>query len=902
VFRFIELSLHGWDLWPSMRIPLDRHVILVSGPNGSGKTTLLDSIRQLLNAPRLSSRRRLQHYLRHPDKPALLRAVVSNEAGERPAPFQRERILTPEVTLACALVPTSSGVPEKRFAVRAGRPSIDELRELLLESRDWLGAERYARVLESAGVTRSLMGVLAVEQGRTNSLFELKPRELFQRVLEMLGDRAVLDRYREARARYDETRRELLHQKTALQTKQIELQTALRTVKRLDDFDEARKKITDLEATLPAAQLQERLKRKRELDPTLQTLRTRIARAELDIPRLHAELAATRTHEGQAKILVESLKARVATADAAHTAAVERRTKASAEVERVESVMRELETLPLLNRLEAESLLEAGGRVLYEAQARSERIESELKEIDLQIAKLKDGLPLHPDEVTHTLEALELRGVSYELLASKCEVTDEALGEAVEAALGDARYALIVADGALDAAVDIATPHRFPGPIWSGRKTNVDLRVGPLAINIGAPEWLPTWLKNIELNSAGRWRDERGTWVSGAPERVLGARANEAELVRRHERRHEITSTLEPAKETVRKAEEDANLLRERRDIAARREWLNTEVQGLPAQRNELKHAEAAFGQAVAHRQTEQDLHEKAGHQLHEASKQRETEAEEVDGLEKQIDGDRTALTNYQREAEEIDRALADAVGKISGELLARAHRGALDGAGTVQKDLENARRRLDDMGDAPPETSREEARHMQKNVEELEGHVTSREMEVGNAERELAACRERYVSLVSATLSAYRDRVQTIARVAELEFEMDLPKIEADERSLDEGRIDVRIGFDGKELLPLGDASFSGGQQVIAGLVLLMGMAETDGRGFFMLDEPFAHLSLDRVDQVGRFLRATRSQFVLTAPTTLDRAQLDPASLVVVLRKKRQGEANAPAPIVAEA
>ena len=111
-----------------------------------------------------------------------------------------------------------------------------------------------------------------------------------------------------------------------------------------------------------------------------------------------------------------------------------------------------------------------------------------------------------------------------------------------------------------------------------------------------------------------------------------------------------------------------------------------------------------------------------------------------------------------------------------------------------------------------------------------------------------------------------------------------------------------MRFGFDGKEPVPLGDPTFSGGQQVIAGLVLLMAMAEMEGRGFFLLDEPFAHLSLDRVDQVGRFLRASRSQFLLTAPTTLDRAQLDPAALVIVLQKKRAHEPHAPVPIVAEA
>ena len=83
--------------------------------------------------------------------------------------------------------------------------------------------------------------------------------------------------------------------------------------------------------------------------------------------------------------------------------------------------------------------------------------------------------------------------------------------------------------------------------------------------------------------------------------------------------------------------------------------------------------------------------------------------------------------------------------------------------------------------------------------------------------------------------------------------------------------------------------------------LVLLMAMAKTGGSGFFMLDEPFAHLSLDRIDQVG-LLRSTRAQFILTAPTTLDHAQLDPASQLIVLRKKRPADPAAPLPVVAQA
>ncbi len=82
MFRFLELSPHGWDLWPAVRVPLDRDVVLVPGTNGSGKTTLLDAIRQLLDAPRLSSKLGLENYL--PRAPLPPRRPAGGSGGAAP--------------------------------------------------------------------------------------------------------------------------------------------------------------------------------------------------------------------------------------------------------------------------------------------------------------------------------------------------------------------------------------------------------------------------------------------------------------------------------------------------------------------------------------------------------------------------------------------------------------------------------------------------------------------------------------------------------------------------------------------------------------------------------------------------------------------------------------------------
>jgi DNA repair exonuclease SbcCD ATPase subunit len=292
-----------------------------------------------------------------------------------------------------------------------------------------------------------------------------------------------------------------------------------------------------------------------------------------------------------------------------------------------------------------------------------------------------------------------------------------------------------------------------------------------------------------------------------------------------------------------------------------------------------------------------------AAHRAREAALTDRTQVEERERqLAVRLQGEKEALERLDAELAAADPRVRELETRVSSELRSLAERGALDGPDTVRSDLDRARREHEALGEPPSREVRDEARHLRANIEEAERHLGSRRREAADAQAELAECRRRYLEVVSGSLHDYRKRAVELAAGAEVEVEMELPRLTDDDRVLDEAAIDVSFGFDGKDPLPLGDPSFSGGQQVIAGLVMLMAMAETDGQGFFLLDEPFAHLSLDRVDQVGRFLRASRSQFLLTAPTTLDRAQLDPASLVIVMQKKRPHEPHAPVPIVAEA
>ena len=133
------------------------------------------------------------------------------------------------------------------------------------------------------------------------------------------------------------------------------------------------------------------------------------------------------------------------------------------------------------------------------------------------------------------------------------------------------------------------------------------------------------------------------------------------------------------------------------------------------------------------------------------------------------------------------------------------------------------------------------------------------------------------------------------------MEVEVRRPKLTDDDAVLREAGLDVRLGFDGKRPIPISDPKLSGGQKVLASLLLLVALTyegEQEGGGFFILDEPFAHLSVERIDHVARFISQTRSQFLLTTPTTHNFAVFSAAKLLLTLRKKKPEMDAAPPPL----
>jgi len=902
MFRFKEFSLLSWDLWPSVKLPRDRDVVVVTGPNGSGKTTLLDAIRQLLNAPKLSTRRTVQRYLRRPGRTALLRAVVSNlalDGGGRP--FAAERIFSDEATVACARVPATGGAPEKRFVVRPDRVPAEELQRIFLSTKDWVGPEQYDRILARAGLTRSLHGLLALEQGKTNALFDLTPHELFRRVLEMLGDQAVLDRYRDARKAHRRCLEELQEQIRGLDFLRVKLDSLRDEVEKLRQWEETRDRVEDLRRRVPAAELQQALADLRDMRAKLPEMRTKVKRGETEAQRLAAELRAAETAEGAAKGALDEANHATEVAQERLGEAKTRLKAADEQIGRLIEDKAQADALPPRDRETLASDERDAWRVLSAAEAQETAARDEVVAWRERIERLRAGKSVYPTAVARTTSALEAERIPFQLLADLVEVAEPALGPAAEAALGDARFALLVAPTDERCVIELARANAFPGPVFVGARQPGEKTCGPLRLAMGAPGWIDAWTRRTRLAEDGSWRDERGTWTHPAGERVLGEVGREAALADAERRVTEAEHRLAEAGAAHLGAEVRLEQISRQIGEEEQRQQLLQRVATLADAQEARRLADATLAEALAAADAARTRRDAAQGTFQQANTRRGEIQKERDVKSSQFEGERRALDELETKAVEAERVIAARRSQVAPELASLAERGELDAPGSVRLDLEKAERGFAALPPPPPPEVRHEEQATAANVKDAQAHVLARQKETEGAEAELTECRRRYAEVVREALHDYRDRILALARLAEVEADVRLPSSLDDDQALDEAGIEVAFGFDGKDMLPLGDSDYSGGQQVIAALILLMAMAEAEGRGFFMLDEPFAHLSVDRIDDVGQFLRASRAQFLLTAPTTLDRQQLDPAALLIVLRKKKPGEAAAPEPLVAE-
>ena len=920
MFHIKSLELVHWDYWQRFTLPLDAQIVTIVGPNGSGKTTLLDALRTLF-ALKCSGKREYKRYVRRSNEAfAWLRAVVDNRRiDNRRHPFFP--LLNDEVTLACR-IRKQGGEWQRQYLIVPGNATI----ETLESAGDWLGVIEYQRRMDSAGLTKAMAEVLSLEQGDTDKLCEYSPKVLLELVFQVFGDKQVLDAYLEAKGQQRETERELQEMSNHLEALDNRVETMTLKVNRYIEWRNLKQEQIRLQSeVLPRLQLL-------DLKESINGARSQIQGARRQLREKKAEQADL---IAKIKCLEQSL------------AAARQREVASGvnlkSIGEISQVTRDAvtQTTALLSeraRLAVLSQSRYGEDVVVMAEAvgrerqRLATVQNERAEIHRRMdamtaltAALNSGRPAAPDDVREFCAALTDAKISHRMLIEIVEVTDPAWQVAVEALLAPYRQLVLLNhENDRARAWHIGEQLRYRHFVTAGKAGAASPQSGALLEVVrfsgDTPEWLIPLLNRVQrventeagaklpavqdwVTQAGYHRERRGGRYIGvaAGDYHFGASGRKSRLAALAVEANALSAkdqNLQSEEEGLRLsiAQQQSRLdgMDAAQMLALRAEEFSHAEESIAAHRKSLQQAEDAVSAANREKDEAVEARHKIDRALDSTDDHRKRLEQETLALEPQLQNQRTEnIKRIQRLRH--DRLNMPPAWYVRDALLQLREQFA--SAEAVKLHLRQLETRLDTEAWETDENIIALRDKLRGDLQRMQADVSQRRTANERARNLTHEAREAYINRLRATIRRYGKNIKELGELAGIEVHCEAPHLENDDLVLAQAGLAVHFNFDQKGLTGLNDGEASGGQQVMKSLILLIGlmMDESQPGGFVFIDEPFAHLDIFNIDRVGSFLKATRSQYLITTPVTHNVNVYDPAELTLVTYKKRPQEAWAP-------
>lgn len=912
MFDFRTFEVVHWDFLKREVIPLDGKLNTIVGPNGSGKTTLLDGMRTLLGI-KCSDDRDYKRYARRNNQPTVwLRAVVTNERqGNGYYPFRP--YISKEVTLVCRIRKRGGDWP-REYAILEGDVPIEQIEEKA--GKDWMGLRDYEIWLERAGLTRAIKHVLTLEQGATDKLSNLSPRELLRLVFDARGDQLILDNYQQAREKQMAIKTELDELQKDLEG--LELKMALNQ-QRIDSFNRRQTLLTKQERLLlediprlEILELQEQIRGGRHNRRGIMRDRRRIKGLRQErvthLESLKEEVSASekefKTRDQDAK------KALTAHGDAKH------------KLTATQDILKEKERLQSLSQKQADGV----DPVALEAEKAG--YQANLSDVRARINVVKSSLHVNkgtlaarrvnrtrdlPGVAIKMRESLNSEGVVHSFLSEVMEIVLEDWQPVIEGLISQEALTILIADRKHQArGWALGEAYQYRNTVTGDLASPPPARRGTLleAVSFSGP--VPAWiicrleqLKTVESVEEGRalpetdnWitrkgycRDRRGGRYVGITDKrtyMYGDAAVQAEiehleqLIRENEK--ELTG-LEAQRNTLVTKIDDCNRLivgwDANKGLAARLAEFAQAEADLPVQQDELRQAGIHLGEAEADKAT-------AFTALREFSQAASATEEKIKSFDHQIEEkDRSIEAEAKRVKGWIDEC-REKRSKLPQESLHRAALQAIrDEVGSLAKAQLQCQDIQEQLDGQEWETDPQVISIGQKF--ELDHAAKHQTIRVRRENHVLALAlvdeaREKYIHFLQATMRRYATNLRVLSDMAAVEVRVVHPQLTNDDMSLAQAGLEVEFRFDKKD-----SDETSGGQKVIKSLILLVALMMDDDQtgGFVFVDEPYAHLDVVNINLVSNFLRESKAQFVLTTPNTHNINVFEAGDITVVTRTR---------------
>jgi len=919
--------------WGSLRpdpVPLLTDGINVcTGPNGSGKTCFLDGVKCLLGITSFAPGRSSTKYIFDggpggvPAERAWLRATLVNPllpgGGERLFAVVPGCEDAEQISIVC-LVSSKEG---RRYRVLPGRlrwgfgRTLEEDLEAFLAANPeetWLGPRKYTEMLERIGITRALREVLALPQGAIDRIVEERPPGLLRNLLELTGERSVLEAVRSGREGNERARAayvEAIEQNRGEKDKLAALQAL---VTRHLEWAGLRDRLQLLrELARPAAEYRDLAADAAEVASQAETKRREIAadQAILDdlakqAPALEAKLHSLTDEseqlverlEGAAAerrdldIRIAALQARV---DEARTAAMRLAGNSGGE--------RDAE--------QAEAEAKAAESMLQTTLARRREVATKLAERQAEAATLEAGGVIVPPEVEAFRALLAEQGVHSAVVAELLEVTDEAdVATRAEAALGETLWALVVpADTYRDVTALAASrgyrygivkaaagePRGVLAQVMAPGEVGLLLERADALAAIEAGQALSLSARgHVAVTADGMHYSEAMAKLQAPARPVLGRNARErhsAALQAEIDRLSEEVAKLDHAIPELR-----ASWLKAMRLLEAARTTAD--------QHSGTGQSERALEQANAARPGLIEREKVLTRELRRIDERRGSAGAELEmarNMQAEVEG---RLAKDLPRLTELETGLAGFQAELAEHALDAAQQAVLDagdlpGTESLLRDLEWLQGQVDDQQRFAAEV-RDDGVLAQRDaqarvVAEADALTEQLHQDLEAQQTRAESSTHRFDQRVRRVMDRLSIEFARICEIAGWRGELHLlPGDRPDDYGLDV----VVAQRPGDRLRSYRDAAHSGGQRATIAIVLLLAaMGAADAADLLLMDEHIAHLDSTNIDHVAALMHALgdRVQFLLATPTNAESLRLSWCDLQLAFLPRDPGRAYSP-------
>ena len=933
MLRLEEVQFINWGPLRPDTVPFVTHDInLITGTNGSAKTCFLNGIKVILGVslPKGSEAREwifnplaladINEAVAPADQ-ALLRGTFCNPiapGGHRFFSWEGgEFELAEHATVVCVV--RRDGI---RYRILPGRARWEEplglsvprfLEQNPLGGQKWKGPRTYDTALSRMGVSQAMRGVLALPQGETGEILNETPAGLLRKILQLTGKQEIIDAYAEERKKFEQAEAKYRDTAKNLELEKATLERRKRDAEKYDEWIEHKQEYEHLrDVLIPAAKYRdagrERDLRVRELEGLEQTIKTKgtdLQAKQQALPASRAELEAAeqdlvtvkrgRDSAGRRLRRLEGVVARFQTA--AKTAKI--------------SYDRALELVAARGVSELASARSQAEREWKRSARALEMLELAIEQLNGEAEALRAGHAAAPVAVQEFRRALAGAGVESLLVADVLEPA-AAPARQIEAALGDAVWALVVAPSEFRRTVIAAREAEYSYPIACAGSGH------PAAVLAGArgPEEVLALLADLDVESVpdvgGPGNGQRGAGADGffhlpslaqlrapATPRIGGAAraARLAEIERRlplaQEERDGLARTVVDAAEQLRDLDEALRLQPE-----------------LDILRGVAERLAGRAEQAQLARDEAEALHSERSKRADELSPTVGRRCAEVEQLEKQIAQAFSELASFQnqlpgrRQAAGVAQAVADAFTLTEAQRAAAEDTEKLGTTSDLERGCQRAERKVNDEERYPLEIRTEQVLGQRDEQREIVNHAEAALSGVGKdmegLRAEMDRAREAYDANVNATIrlldTKFRDVCASAGVVGELR------------RVAGEGRgeygLDVLAAHKpGEKPISYQRKNFhSGGQTVKIAILLLlaaMSMGDEGSAEMLIMDEPIAHMSVENADQIAEVIVSLKdkAQFILAMPTNAETLRVDWAEWQISLFGRKPGQARSEPP-----